>query len=444
MNRNNKLSKGKLSNHQFFLKKRLMNKRDISPDNFYGDSSEAPSWRDQLKKRKIQHEEQRHLKIFKFFYKQENALQFLKDSPLKEKLYAFSFENETFLLNQFSLKTTQQRIFLISSLDTFWKEYQSIPKKYHHFYEIIPYFNACNLYLDCEFIIKENINLNGEEMIQILIEELKIYLKNKFELILKNDLIYDLDSTSNLKFSRHLILHLVDKKSKKFAFKDNRQLGLFMKQFLIFLEEKHPNFKVNKENSEEKTSFVDPAVYTKNRSFRLFQSTKKGKESFLNISKSNKSIYLNDKEFFINSLCVCKSYDELITMDDLEIVQPIERKLKNSEEFENLDDLNEFVEKLISDGRDINVGNISQVSNLEGKKIIYNIKNYRYCENIKRPHKSNNIYFVVDIDRNCIFQKCYDPDCKDFRSIEIRLPTKIIESLKLKKISILEDLKIDK
>eukprot|EP01080_Neovahlkampfia_damariscottae_P010949 gene10949-3655_t len=341
-----------------------MKKRDISPDNFYGDS-ETQSWRDQLKKRKTQHEEQRHLKIFKFFYKQENALQFLKDSALKQKLSAFSFESEQFLLNHFSLKTSQQRIFLVCSLDTFWEEYESIPRIYHHFYEIIPYFEACNMYLDCEFMIQANLNVNGEELIQTLLLELKNFLKENFDLILKRELIFDLDSTSTSKFSRHLIIHLTNEKSEKFAFKDNRQLGLFIQKFLKFLIQKHPEYMVNKENSEEKTCFIDSSVYSKNRTFRLFQSTKKGKDSFLEISKTNKSIYSSEKEFLTNSLCVCKIYDKLIKIDELDIQQIHEAK--TTQNFENLDDLNELVNNLISDGRDFQVGKIDKVINLDGK-----------------------------------------------------------------------------
>jgi hypothetical protein len=40
----------------------------------------------------------------------------------------------------------------------------------------------------------------------------------------------------------------------------------------------------------------------------------------------------------------------------------------------------------------------------------------RYCENIGREHKSNNVMFVVDLKQRFFYQKCFDPDCRHFRS----------------------------
>lgn len=41
---------------------------------------------------------------------------------------------------------------------------------------------------------------------------------------------------------------------------------------------------------------------------------------------------------------------------------------------------------------------------------------YRYCENIHRHHRKNNIYFVLDPIRKTYYQKCHDPECVHFRS----------------------------
>ena len=47
--------------------------------------------------------------------------------------------------------------------------------------------------------------------------------------------------------------------------------------------------------------------------------------------------------------------------------------------------------------------------------IIYELANYRFCHNINRAHKSNNIKFIVDLRSNHYSQMCHDPQCKDFR-----------------------------
>ncbi|CAF1610423.1 unnamed protein product [Adineta ricciae] len=47
---------------------------------------------------------------------------------------------------------------------------------------------------------------------------------------------------------------------------------------------------------------------------------------------------------------------------------------------------------------------------------------YRYCENVRRHHKNNRVYSLVDTVNNVYYQKCYDPDCHNFRSAAHRLP----------------------
>lgn len=42
--------------------------------------------------------------------------------------------------------------------------------------------------------------------------------------------------------------------------------------------------------------------------------------------------------------------------------------------------------------------------------------NYRYCDNVKKHHKKNQVYFLVDPVKKIYFQRCYDPDCRGFQS----------------------------
>lgn len=50
---------------------------------------------------------------------------------------------------------------------------------------------------------------------------------------------------------------------------------------------------------------------------------------------------------------------------------------------------------------------------------------HRYCENIGRWHKSNNIYLIVDLTKQVIYQKCHDENCSDFMSSPKKLPEEI-------------------
>eukprot|EP00571_Detonula_confervacea_P015604 CAMPEP_0172308220 /NCGR_PEP_ID=MMETSP1058-20130122/8895_1 /TAXON_ID=83371 /ORGANISM="Detonula confervacea, Strain CCMP 353" /LENGTH=790 /DNA_ID=CAMNT_0013020593 /DNA_START=61 /DNA_END=2430 /DNA_ORIENTATION=+ len=54
--------------------------------------------------------------------------------------------------------------------------------------------------------------------------------------------------------------------------------------------------------------------------------------------------------------------------------------------------------------------------------ISYNMKDNRFCDNIERAHKSNNIIWNIHlIDRVC-WQSCHDPECRGYRGNPIDLP----------------------
>lgn len=60
--------------------------------------------------------------------------------------------------------------------------------------------------------------------------------------------------------------------------------------------------------------------------------------------------------------------------------------------------------------------------------LVYDIAKYRWCENVARFHKSNNIMIVVDLKDEVWYQKCHDPDCRNFRSSSYPLPQEICVS----------------
>ena len=52
----------------------------------------------------------------------------------------------------------------------------------------------------------------------------------------------------------------------------------------------------------------------------------------------------------------------------------------------------------------------------------------KYCENIRREHKSNHVWFTIKSGR--IAQRCFDEECTEFRGREHNLPPTIVEQLK--------------
>ena len=51
--------------------------------------------------------------------------------------------------------------------------------------------------------------------------------------------------------------------------------------------------------------------------------------------------------------------------------------------------------------------------------LLYEIAHYNFCDNVKRCHRRNHIYFIGDVKRMCIYKKCHDPGCVDFRGYDI-------------------------
>lgn len=133
-------------------------------------------------------------------------------------------------------------------------------------------------------------------MVTELIAELHTEFQTTFSITrLDRSCVVDLDSSTSVKFSRHLIVHLPNKA----LFEDTSQVGAFVKRFVGRLadeigngamKDRHPtlakylflNAKPSKKDTSTTASltcFIDLGVYTRNRLFRILGSSKYGKPS---------------------------------------------------------------------------------------------------------------------------------------------------------------------
>lgn len=65
------------------------------------------------------------------------------------------------------------------------------------------------------------------------------------------------------------------------AFRDNLQVGAFVRGLTTISDETEFLYLVKKAGSSERACLVDGAVYTKNRHFRMLGSSKGGKQALL-------------------------------------------------------------------------------------------------------------------------------------------------------------------
>lgn len=341
------------------------------------------------------------------------------------------------------------RKFVVAHPERYWWHYKHRPPEERCSYEIIPEYCPCRLYLDLEYVIELNPGHDGSSMTNTIIEVFCAYLLARWSLPCNTYNVVNLDSSTGEKFSRHLVFNV-----KHVAFKDNYHVGRLVKRvcqdildYLAF-EETSSNDVLNRfhrtelerlivETKNGKRLFIDTAVYTKNRHFRIYQSTKWGKRSNFTLSADCKyvpSVGFKDKELaiFLDSLV-----SHFGARKDLVILEYSDDKdgIPNATSFKQLprrsidrEDshtsskyplLDKYVRYLTRPGR------VRSCKNLESGKLVYDTSGYRYCENIGRCHQSNNVYWVIDLNAKRFYQKCHDQDCAGFKSEPKRLPEEV-------------------
>lgn len=259
----------------------------------------------------------------------------------------------------------------------------------------------------------------------------------KKQLIPATRQIFELDSSSPQKFSRHLLIRFPGT-----AFKHNGHVGALVKHFADHVwtcasnDPRAAQLVVCKGQDQGHTLLIDTGVYSRNRAFRLFLSSKAGKEAILRSTGRYETAGLASEQLFMATLvgnvfpeallvhynldggetnsCPnpsrlsppgAKSCSRRLNGKDL-------RPIQSTSPYPALDD---FIK--VASG-----GGIRSWMAIDDGVILYNIKDNRYCGNIGRQHRSNGVFYVVDLHHKVWYQKCHDPDCKTYRSPLSPLP----------------------
>ncbi|GFY84150.1 DNA primase [Actinidia rufa] len=273
--------------------------------------------------------------------------------------------------------------------------------------------SPCHLYFDLEFNKRDNAEKHGDEMVDLLISVVFDALADKYSIQGEHDWIVELDSSTEEKFSRHLIIRL-----QKTAFKDNSHAGAFVAEICSRIYEARKSDERLKKLFVSKDSgstgipyqlFVDTAVYSRNRCFRLHLSSKAGKNSFLLPSGRFKCKNMSEEDVFMASLIcnmdvdcekllICKmDMDCVKALDfDTEIHSDFQMQSGASREFmlnSCTSDLSRtyLIGKSPFPALDVFVESIASVGNV-------------------------SVIYIVDLRRAVYYQKCLDPDCRGYRS----------------------------
>lgn len=371
------------------------------------------------------------------FYRQADAL---------TAAVEYSTKTDTLCTFAYQRPSDGSRRFIVAHPEVYWWHYKEKPPEEKCSYEVIPENSPCWLYLDLEYLIELNPLCNGPRMTRTLIDIIRVYLLTHYHLLCDRNNFLILDSTSSTKFSRHVIFTMKD-----MAFKNNSHVGKFIKticnDIMLYLKSDAQSHGIlsqfNKADIEEmfvetkhgQKLFVDSGVYTKNRQFRIYLSTKWGKQSYLTVSPDCMHNTVNkcrDKELgiFLDSLIsYFPNKQNLILLEffnrsdvkaQLYSKTPTQFNRKDDNQISPYPEIDKYISSLIEPGK------IRIVKYSDKTKILrYEIYGNRYCENIGRYHKSNNVYWIVDLNKKKIYQKCHDEDCSGFLSTPKNLPEEI-------------------
>lgn len=427
--------------------------------------------------------------IWKLFLRQAQAFNFVKSC--KEDVHVFALEKEG---------SDGQRIYLVTTYTELWFYYK-YRKNLLHCYEVIPENAVCKLYFDLEFNKLVNPRADGKKMVALLIQHVCKALQELYKVNCSADDVFNLDSSTDEKFSRHLIFQL-----HGVAFKDNVHVGNFVRKILqpafhliageddqrsqatavhgishyseatptkqgvsfskicadkleesSTLSSEKPemlgsaeqsdadlSFMVVKNNLGKEQLFVDVGVYTRNRNFRLYKSSKIGKHVTLEIAEDNKFVPKKSKDiseenqYFLSSLVSNVRFSDtlqILTCETSQIKQKgVDCFSSTSTSVETIEgfqcspypEIDKFVLSLVN--KNGIKGGIRRWNYFFPEELlVYDICKYRWCENIGRAHKSNNIMILVDLKNEVWYQKCHDPVCKaeNFKSDCFPLPAEV-------------------
>ena len=391
----------------------------------------------------------------------------LCNHPLK--LYCYSIELPY---------SSGARKYIITTINQFYVYYNNITVD-KYYYELIQHNQPCHIYFDIEYKYQYNTQLtaaHADNTIQCFIEYFTEQLQNKYNIELNHNNIIILDSNTDKKYSKHLIIHL---NSNHTMFINNVQLGYFISYVCAHLvDDIHNNrsshqlrhMLVNIDDTGKQQLMIDQSVYSKNRCFRMYLSSKAPQSQPLYNSQPDrltklkrdymcKYKYTAQYDYYLNTLITY--IDPCIELNTLQLLTHVvfpessytqsDTNVRIVNNGNSYDDstiisltqcdsklnkyqlLHEYMSNVIHNWGDCTSGVIKSIlyidktdQELRGT-ICYNVINNRYCLRINRAHKSNGIYLVVSLDKHTYRQYCYDIDCNNNSSIPVLIPNYVFD-----------------
>ena len=379
-----------------------------------------------------------------------------------------------------------RRDFIVENPRYFWEKYRSMKSTNRTFYELIRAGDPCRFYLDLEFCKLLNPDVIGESLMVTLRHYLKEMFLNKLGIILElytlpwrdNDdplrgTVIELDSSSNVKFSRHLVINL----QSRCLFRNTDHVNEFATSLHHKLFTNDSCIFKLVDGERRLSTLIDLSVYTNNRNFRIVLSSKFQERGVrplqlyiavppMIVPKENLTY-----EIFRRTLIGCNGTGGWNLLGWPDKQAPIKRRRLNPgnadypfrRQVHNvprniapvpLPNPNAVRQRTTAVEQypkvwtyfdnhilptwplslDDNLPPIACVSSVYSVKfsrvnnnfVYVNVSGNRYCNNIRGQHARNNIFFRIEISKFIFKQGCHDIACGRVFSPAITLPPEVL------------------
>ncbi|GAB4822102.1 hypothetical protein N2152v2_009148 [Parachlorella kessleri] len=336
------------------------------------------------------------------------------------------------------------RQFVAASYPTVWREYRRTPTANRHWYEVVREGRPCHLYFDLECPAPCNPDLDMDTCINCLLHHVDEALGQHFGLAVDYNNVFELDSSTDAKLSRHLHIRIPGH-----AFVNNHAMGKFVSQVVASAGQQLMAVRSVEGGVWEWGSIIDTAV---NRHFRMVWNCKGGKGAVLEPTRrfaTQEGCTKTAADVFLDTLiCRVDPSNVLLQMPDPLPPRPLSGHAgapANSGETgawgtriawkhdaydgsltpEQATELKQLAERTVPFIEQVATqragGQPARARTLafcgyQGT-VAYSMigPGSHYCENIGRLHQSNHVFFVVNFTIGMFAQKCHDPDCCHFR-----------------------------
>ena len=173
---------------------------------------------------------------------------------------------------------TFYRNFITTSLSSVWRKYLESSPYELHWYEVIREERPCHLYFDLEYGRGPDWNegLDDNGIVDLLLHHVVGLFDRNWGIKIQPDQhVYELDSSSQVKFSRHVIVNVPG-----YGFYNNSVAGHFVAQIISAVGTALDVYKAPPPENK-KVCVIDSAVYSRNRHFRMVYCCKGGKAAIL-------------------------------------------------------------------------------------------------------------------------------------------------------------------